>query len=456
MCDDCGLHGGHDEVGEAAGPGFHGLGIELVPAREHARMQVRLLVDDAAGDHRAAALERRAQLLELLRLQLELELKVLQLGRAGLAQVAQQAGRAGIVRLHPVELGARERVDQPRRLVRDEQVLSAVDGEDGITACAESAEPRVFRSRPLAEPGLVRRVRLFVTGPEEARQGAVGGACQQASIVEELLRILERPQGPVRREAAFEGPALEEVGHTRRVRGHPTAAIVTIGNEVVSGDIENTNASWLARRLEQLGVVVRLLAAVPDEVEAIARLVRREADEADLVIVTGGLGGTPDDVTREAIASAFAVPQREHVEIAGRLRARFARAPDYAARWALLPERARPLEIERGGAPGFALENVYVLPGLPGEMKPMFESLEEELRRERPIGSWRRTFSTRESEISPLLAEAERRYPDVRVGSYPTFTPDGPFVEVVIKSADPVLLAEAQNWLEGEIETLTS
>jgi molybdenum cofactor synthesis domain-containing protein len=231
---------------------------------------------------------------------------------------------------------------------------------------------------------------------------------------------------------------------------------VTIGNEVVSGDIENTNASWLARRLELLGVVVRLVAAVPDEVDAIARFVRREADEADLVIVTGGLGGTPDDVTREAIASAFGVPQREHVEIAGRLRTRFARAPDYAARWALLPEGARPLEIERGGAPGFVLENVYVLPGLPGEMKPMFESLEDELRRERPIGSWRRTFSTRESEISPLLAEAESRYPDVRVGSYPTFTADGPLVEVVIKSADPVLLEEARGWLEGEIETLMS
>jgi molybdenum cofactor synthesis domain-containing protein len=230
---------------------------------------------------------------------------------------------------------------------------------------------------------------------------------------------------------------------------------VTIGNEVVSGDIENTNASWLARRLEQLGVVVRLVAAVPDEVDAIARFVRREADDADLVVVTGGLGGTPDDVTREAIAAAFGVSQHEHAEVAARLRARFERAPEYAARWAFLPEGARPLEIERGGAPGFVLENVYVLPGLPGEMKPMFESLEDELRRARPISSWRRTFSTRESEVAPLLVEVARRYPDVRVGSYPTFTPDGPLVEIVVKSADPALLDEVQGWLETEIEALT-
>jgi molybdenum cofactor synthesis domain-containing protein len=239
------------------------------------------------------------------------------------------------------------------------------------------------------------------------------------------------------------------------VRGHPAAAIVTIGNEIVSGDIENTNASWLASRLERLGIVVRLVAAVPDEVDAIARIVRREADEADLVVVTGGLGGTPDDVTREAIAAAFDRPQREHEEIAARLRARFTRAPEYAARWALLPEGARPLEIERGGAPGFVLENVYVLPGLPGEMKPMFESIEDELRSERPISSWRRTFSTRESEITPLLVEAARRYPDLRVGSYPTFTPDGPLVEVVVKSADEETLTAASTWLATEIEALT-
>ena len=231
---------------------------------------------------------------------------------------------------------------------------------------------------------------------------------------------------------------------------------MTIGNEVVSGDIENTNASWLARRLERLGIVVRLVAAVPDEVESIATLVRREADEADLVVVTGGLGGTPDDVTREAIAAAFEVAQEEHEEVAGRLRARFTRAPEYAARWALLPEGARPLEIERGGAPGFVLENVYVLPGLPGEMKPMFESIEEELRRERPIASWRQTFETRESEITPLLEVVAERYPEVRVGSYPTFTPDGPLVEVVVKSADEETLAAASAWLAAEIVALTS
>ena len=105
--------------------------------------------------------------------------------------------------------------------------------------------------------------------------------------------------------------------------GRVTASIITIGNELLAGDTVNTNAAWLARQLEELGVGVTLMASLPDEVERIAEFVRTEAQRADLVIVTGGLGGTPDDVTREAMAAAFEAPQDEVVELAERLRARF-------------------------------------------------------------------------------------------------------------------------------------
>ena len=84
-----------------------------------------------------------------------------------------------------------------------------------------------------------------------------------------------------------------------------TASILTIGNELVSGDVPNTNGSWIAKRLAPLGVETRLLAAVPDEIETIAEFVRREAPRVDFLVVTGGLGGTPDDLTREALAFAF-------------------------------------------------------------------------------------------------------------------------------------------------------
>jgi nicotinamide-nucleotide amidase len=231
-----------------------------------------------------------------------------------------------------------------------------------------------------------------------------------------------------------------------------TAAILTIGNELVSGDVTNTNGSWLARRLAQLGVGVRLIAAVPDEIETIAELVRAEAPRADFVLVTGGLGGTPDDLTREAIAHAFGVEQVEVPELAADLRSRFTGDPEYAAAWARLPAGSRPLVNPLGGAPGFALENVYVLPGLPPEMEAMFDAVAEEFRRGAPIGSWRATYRTRESTIASLLAEAGERWPGVLVGSYPTFPPDGPRVEVVVKSSDAVELSAASAWLAAAIE----
>jgi molybdenum cofactor synthesis domain-containing protein len=232
----------------------------------------------------------------------------------------------------------------------------------------------------------------------------------------------------------------------------PTAAILTIGNELVSGDVANTNGSWLAKRLAPLGVEVRLVAALPDEIETIAEFVRAEAPRVDFLLVTGGLGGTPDDLTREALAHAFGVEQREVVDLAADLRARFTRAPEYAARWAQLPLGSRPLTNPRGGAPGFAIENVYVLPGLPAEMEAMFDAVSDEFRRGSPIAAWRRKYRLPESTLAPALAEAGERWPSVLIGSYPSFLPDGPEVEVVVKSSDPDELAAASSWLAAAIE----
>jgi molybdenum cofactor synthesis domain-containing protein len=233
-----------------------------------------------------------------------------------------------------------------------------------------------------------------------------------------------------------------------------TASIVTIGNELVSGDTPNTNGSWLAARLEALGFDVLLIAALPDDEERVAAFVRAQAAEADVVLVTGGLGGTPDDITREAIASAFGVPQEEQPQVANALRARFRRDPDYAARWAQLPGGSRALDNPLGGAPGFVLGNVYVLPGLPAEMQAMFELVAAELRGGRPIASWRRTYRTTESRIVGALRSGGNLHPDVRVGSYPSFGAEGSTVEIVLKSNDAEALAAAAAWFERALADL--
>src|SRR5438309_4801520 len=225
-----------------------------------------------------------------------------------------------------------------------------------------------------------------------------------------------------------------------------TASIVTIGNELLSGDTINTNAAWLAQQLEELGVVVTLMASLPDEVDRIAEFVRTESERADIVIVTGGLGGTPDDVTREAMAAAFEAPQDEVVDLAERLRSRFPADPEYAARWANLPGGARPLENPLGGAPGFVVRNVYVLPGLPAEMKAMFGTVMSELQTERPITSWRRVYATTEARIVGVLEAMGDRYSGVLVCSYPKFHVEGATAEVVGESTDSSALEGAVAW----------
>jgi molybdenum cofactor synthesis domain-containing protein len=232
-----------------------------------------------------------------------------------------------------------------------------------------------------------------------------------------------------------------------------TVVVLTVGNEIVFGDVENTNASWLARRLAELGLEVRLLAAVRDSIEEVAEFLRAEMGRHGVVIVTGGLGGTPDDLTRKAVAEAFGVPTEEIPELAEGLRRRFGPRGlgEYAAKWASIPRGAVPLDNPLGGAPGFVLGNVHVLPGLPREMQAMFETLADRFRGE-PIGAWRRRYATGEGQIVSVLEEATRRHPAVTVGSYPSFLDTGPEVEVVLKSTDAEALGEAAAWLEAALD----
>jgi nicotinamide-nucleotide amidase len=214
------------------------------------------------------------------------------------------------------------------------------------------------------------------------------------------------------------------------------ADILTVGNEIVSGDTENTNASWL----------------IHDDIEEIAAFLRAEAPRVEHVFVTGGLGGTPDDLTREGVAAAFGRECEEIAEVASVLRARFEPRGlgDYAARWACLPRGAEPLLNPLGGAPGFVVENIVVLPGLPSEMEAMFETVADRFAGQ-PIGTWRRSYRTGEGQIVGILEEATRRHPRVMVGSYPRFLDDGPEVTVVLKSADEVALAAASAWVEAAL-----
>ncbi|MCS7306122.1 MAG: CinA family nicotinamide mononucleotide deamidase-related protein [Thermoguttaceae bacterium] len=163
------------------------------------------------------------------------------------------------------------------------------------------------------------------------------------------------------------------------------AEIVVTGDEITSGQILDTNSQWLSQRLEELGVHVRYHTAVGDDIETIAGVIRQAVGRSDIVVVTGGLGPTPADVTREAIAQAVGrklVLNEEALESIRQLFARRQRPmPPRNEKQAMLPEGARPIANLNGTAPGIDLEvdradgkkcRLFALPGVPAEMREMW------------------------------------------------------------------------------------
>ena len=236
---------------------------------------------------------------------------------------------------------------------------------------------------------------------------------------------------------------------TRR-RRQPIAAVVCVGDELLAGDIADANASWLARELASLGLRVSMMATLPDHRSSISRFVSWARLEYDVVIVTGGLGGTPDDVTRDGIADGFGVERRLDDARAAAVRARGGHAAVFADEWCRLPAGSRVLDGIDGGALPFAVENVYVCPGVPAEMRASFETVRDELRMGPPREAWRGSYRTREDEIVALLAHVQQEHPAVRVGSYPRGT-DQHEVELVVRAEERSALDAAVATLEAAL-----
>ncbi|WP_144923319.1 competence/damage-inducible protein A [Halorubrum salsamenti] len=226
-------------------------------------------------------------------------------------------------------------------------------------------------------------------------------------------------------------------------------AIVTVGDELLVGDTENTNATWLCGRLSDRGVTVRRVTVVPDEVAEIARVVNEYHAEYDAVIVTGGLGPTHDDVTMEAVAAAFGRDLAVNDEAAAWLAERGYSANDLAAETTHLPVGCRPLPNEEGVAPGAVVESSYVLPGVPAEMEAMFESVVEEFEGT-PTHTVVVDVDEPESELLERFTELREAF-DVTVGSYP-----GESVRVKITAATADEAERAAEWVRERSELVDS
>jgi nicotinamide-nucleotide amidase len=228
-------------------------------------------------------------------------------------------------------------------------------------------------------------------------------------------------------------------------------ALLTVGDEVLSGDTVNTNANWLATQLSERGATVARILSLPDERRTIAAHVTDYSEQFDAVIVTGGIGGTPDDVTMAAVAEAF---DREMTVREGPLADVNERLADIEERLpeldldvdpeseAALPAGSRPLLNEEGLAPGCVLENVYVFPGIPDELEAMFERVADEFTGDRRS----QTLYTVEPEANlvPRLEDVMAEF-DVTVGCYPDR--EAGHNRLKILATDDDHLDDATEWL---------
>jgi molybdenum cofactor synthesis domain-containing protein len=221
--------------------------------------------------------------------------------------------------------------------------------------------------------------------------------------------------------------------------------LVTVGDELLSGNTVNTNAAWLGQRLHERGVRVERVTTVPDRAADIARVVNEYRAEYDGVIVTGGLGPTHDDLTMEAVAAALGREVERNKAVIEWLEANggYARE-DLAQGTADLPVGARPLHNTAGVAPGCVVDDVYVLPGVPSEMEAMFESVAEEF-----VGEVQHVAVVEATEPESALVgrveELRERF-DVKVGSYP-----GEFVRLRLEGEEDEV-ERAAAWLYERVE----
>lgn len=237
-----------------------------------------------------------------------------------------------------------------------------------------------------------------------------------------------------------------------------TAAVIVIGNEILSGRTEDANVTWLARRLTALGIVLAEVRMVRDEEDAIIAAVNALRAAHDYVFTTGGIGPTHDDITCAAVARAFGRAYALNPEARRLLEAYYdgsGRALNEARmRMAYTPEGAELIDNPVSRAPGFRVENVYVLAGIPAVMQGMFAGLAPTLEGGARVASREVAVLLGEGDIAARLAALQARYPALEIGSYP-FVRDGAFgTTLVLRGTDEGALARADAELRAALREL--
>jgi len=222
------------------------------------------------------------------------------------------------------------------------------------------------------------------------------------------------------------------------------AAILTTGNEILSGQIHESNQYYIARELTKMGVEIISAAVLPDDIRTIADYVRSHHKKVDFFFISGGIGSTHDDVTRPAVARALRLPLKRHKQFAKILKDFYGKRLNAARiRMADLPDGAALIIPQKySGAPGFRINNIYVFAGIPQLMREMFKTVKKTIQK---VPSFHTTIHTtkREGDFADALHKIQRRHPAVSIGSYPYFWEKKLGGKLVIRSRIPEPLHKA-------------
>ena len=224
---------------------------------------------------------------------------------------------------------------------------------------------------------------------------------------------------------------------------NPTACLLVIGNEVLSGRTQDANIQFLAKGLGAIGMPLREVRVIPDVPETIVATVNECRARFDHVFTTGGIGPTHDDITSECVAAAFGVPWEPHPEAWARMERHYKPGDFNAARqrMATMPRGATLIDNAISIAPGFTIGNVHVMAGVPRIMQAMWASLAPRLPGGTPVQSRAvHAAGLLEGAIAEGLGAVQARYPELDLGSYPFYRAGGNGVALVAKGTDAAAL----------------
>ena len=225
-----------------------------------------------------------------------------------------------------------------------------------------------------------------------------------------------------------------------------TAALIIIGDEVLSGKTKDANTPWLAENLNESGVRLMEVRIIPDDKQKIIDTVNEMRSAHDYVFTTGGIGPTHDDITTESVAEAFGLELEANEDAYAALLSYYKDENDITEsrkKMAIIPKGASLIPNPVSGAPGVNIENVYVFAGVPRIMQAMFDAIKHSLTGGKPVESRSVTCNIAESHVAEGLGIIQDNYPMLAIGSYPQYQ-NGRFgTALVLRGIDDDALAKA-------------